>query len=78
MIAREKLQRLSEIAVYPSPRRMIRDIVQKKNPFGICINDRCDFVTDVKLGESRAYCEVCATDSVVSALVLADCEGINA
>ena len=38
---------------------------------GICINDGCDYTTDVEPDQNRGWCEICQTNTVQSALVLA-------
>jgi hypothetical protein len=38
---------------------------------GICVNDGCDYTTDVEPDQDRGWCEVCRTNTVQSALILA-------
>lgn len=38
---------------------------------GICMNDGCDYITEVEPDQSEGYCENCDTCTVTSALVLA-------
>jgi hypothetical protein len=38
---------------------------------GICINPGCNYTTDVEPDQDRGYCEVCRTQTVQSALILA-------
>ena len=38
---------------------------------GICINPGCDYTTEVEPDQDRGYCEVCRTQTVQSALILA-------
>jgi hypothetical protein len=38
---------------------------------GICINDGCDYTTEVEPDQNRGWCEVCRTNTVQSALILA-------
>jgi len=38
---------------------------------GICTNDGCDYTTDVEPDQDRGWCEVCGTNLVKSAPVLA-------
>jgi hypothetical protein len=37
----------------------------------ICMNDGCDYTTDMEPDQDRGFCEVCETNSVASALILA-------
>lgn len=39
---------------------------------GICINDGCSFITDVKIEEDAGHCDKCGTDTVKSVEALAD------
>jgi hypothetical protein len=38
---------------------------------GICMNLSCSYTTEVEPDQDRGYCEVCGTNTVKSALVLA-------
>lgn len=37
----------------------------------ICMNPDCDYTTDMEPDQDRGWCEVCGTNTVKSALVLA-------
>jgi hypothetical protein len=37
----------------------------------ICMNENCDYTTDMEPDQDRGYCDVCGTNTVKSALVLA-------
>jgi len=39
---------------------------------GICMNDGCNYTTDVEPDQSEGYCEKCGTNTVTSCLILAD------
>lgn len=39
------------------------------NP-GICMNDNCDYSTEVEPDQDAGYCEVCGTNTVTSASLL--------
>lgn len=39
---------------------------------GICMNDGCDYTTEVEPDCREGWCEVCDTQSVTSALILGD------
>jgi len=38
---------------------------------GICMNAECDYTTEVEPDSQEGYCEVCGTQTVKSALILA-------
>jgi hypothetical protein len=38
---------------------------------GICMNEDCDYSTEVEPDQERGWCENCGTNTVVSALMLA-------
>ncbi len=38
---------------------------------GICMNEGCDYITEVEPDQREGYCEICDDCSVTSALVLA-------
>ena len=37
----------------------------------ICLNDGCDYTTEMEPDQDRGWCEACRTNTVASALVLA-------
>jgi hypothetical protein len=39
---------------------------------GICMNPKCDYTREVEPDQRKGYCEVCDTDTVTSAAVLAN------
>jgi hypothetical protein len=38
----------------------------------ICMTDGCDYVADMESDQEEGYCEACGSNTVVSALVLAE------
>lgn len=38
--------------------------------FGICINEGCNYTTEVETDQDKGYCESCQTNSVVSVTIL--------
>jgi hypothetical protein len=38
---------------------------------GICMNDGCDYTTEVEPDQTQGWCEVCGTNTVKSAPILA-------
>ncbi len=67
----EKLDQLAEIEGM-SDMEMFEEGTFDSVCKGICINDDCDYTTTVEPDCSEGYCEVCETQTVKSALILAD------
>ena len=57
-----KLDRLVEIEGYDS----LDDLLP-----AICMSDGCDYTAEMEPDQDRGWCEVCGTNTVTSALVLA-------
>ncbi len=38
---------------------------------GICTNEECDYIREVEPDQDRGYCEICDSNTVQSALILA-------
>ena len=38
---------------------------------GICTNEQCDYIREVEPDQDRGYCEICDSNTVQSALILA-------
>ena len=68
--AKEKLDTLAADWGYQSPLDMIESIGLLASP-AICMNDDCDYTTDIEPDNSRGWCECCNTNTVASALMLA-------
>lgn len=67
-----KIERLAIDYGYPSVIKLLEAATFDSICPGICTNEGCDYSTDVE-GDARAnHCECCGTQSVASALVLAE------
>ena len=67
----EKLQTLAEDWGYENPDAMIADTFIDSVSPGICMNERCDYSTEIEPDSREGWCELCGTQSVTSAQVLA-------
>mgnify|MGYP005626778427 FL=1 len=68
--ANDKLNTLAADWGYQSPLDMIESIGLLASP-AICMNDDCDYTTDIEPDNARGWCECCNTRTVASALMLA-------
>ena len=66
-----QLQKLAEIEGYNDPLDMCYDAVYDSVCPGICTNADCDYTCEVEPDQRAGYCEVCDTNTVKSALILA-------
>ena len=62
-----KLHELAGVSVEELLRQANFDSVSP----GICVNQGCDYTADVEPDQDKGYCEVCETNTVQSALILA-------
>ena len=68
--AKEKLETLAADWGYQSPLDMIESIGLLASP-AICMNEDCNYTTDIEPDNARGFCECCNTNTVASALMLA-------
>ena len=66
-----KLDKLIDIEGYESLEEMAEAVFSDSVSPGICMNDGCDYTTEVEPDQDRGWCDECSTNSVKSALVLA-------
>ena len=66
-----KLDKLLDIEGYDNFGEMAAAVFSDSVSPGICMNDGCDYTTEVEPDQDRGWCEACSTNSVKSALVLA-------
>ena len=66
----EKLQTLAESEGYDDPMDMIEACAMDSVNPGICMNEGCDYTTEVEPDSDSGYCEECGTNSVKSASML--------
>lgn len=68
---KEKLQALSE-QYDMSVDEMCEQATFDSIAPSICMNDDCDYTTDMEPDQSKGWCEICGTNTVVSVLCLLD------
>lgn len=68
----EKLQKLAEIEGYDDYQDLLEDNVIDSVCPGICTNPGCDYTTEVEPDCRDGWCESCETQTVQSAMVLAE------
>lgn len=66
-----KLEKLAEIEGYADVMEMLEQATFDSVSPGICTRKGCDYTTEVEPDQDRGYCEVCGTQTVKSALMLA-------
>jgi hypothetical protein len=66
-----KLERLLQIEGYDTVEQLAEAVVLDSASPGICVNNGCDYTTEVEPDRDRGWCEACGTGTVKSALVLA-------
>ena len=65
-----KLQKLAELEGFDTVEAMFDAEVHDSVCPGICINQGCDYTTEVAPDQRKGYCENCGTQTVKSCLVL--------
>jgi len=66
----EKLEQLAADYGYDDPMDMAEAAICDSVCPGICMNEGCDYSTDVEPDQDRGYCELCGTQTVKSGLML--------
>ena len=66
-----KLTELAEIEGFPTVDDMLEGAVLDSICPAICMNKGCNFTADYEPDQREGWCEECGTNSVKSALVLA-------
>lgn len=67
---KEKIKTLVEIEGYDNLDDLLDDCGHDSVVPGICVNNDCDYTTEVEPDCSSGYCEECDTQSVRSILIL--------
>jgi hypothetical protein len=67
-----KLKQLAEIEGYDDTMKLLEACVTDSVCPGICTNEDCDYTTEVEPDSATGWCEQCNTNTVSSALVLAE------
>lgn len=67
----EKLQNLANQWGYDDSDDFVSEQMFASIVPGICMNDDCEYTTDIEPDQSRGFCELCGTKTVKSGLLLA-------
>ena len=70
-LRRTKLSKLIESEGFENLEQMLQSTVFDSVSPGICVNPECNHTVEVEPDQDRGWCEVCETQSVHSALILA-------
>jgi hypothetical protein len=70
-MSKSKLETLREAYGFGTVTDMLASATYDSVSPGICTNEDCDYTTDVEPDQTEGYCEVCGTQTVKSALILA-------
>jgi hypothetical protein len=70
-LSQPKLQKLIEIEGFKDDTSLFAAAVTDSVRPAICMNDGCDYTAEMEPDQDRGWCEVCGTNSMKSALVLA-------
>ncbi len=70
-IRRAKLETLMRAEGSESFEALCQDVIGDSVSPAICVEAGCDYITEMEPDQEHGYCEGCARNSVVSALVLA-------
>lgn len=66
-----KLTELASIEGYSDPMDLLQDVVTDSVCPAICTNADCDYTIEMEPDQDHGWCEVCASNSMKSALILA-------
>ena len=70
-LSEQKLQKLIELEGYDDDVALIADAVSDSVCPAICMNEGCDYTAEMEPDQREGWCEVCGTNSMKSALLLA-------
>ena len=68
---RIKLEHLADIEGYERVDELLEAAALDSVCPAICMNDGCEYTAEMEPDQDRGWCEVCETNSIISALVLA-------
>ena len=66
-----KLEELTRIEGYPSVDALLEAVVTDSVSPAICVNEVCSYTCEMEPDQDRGWCEECGTNTMQSALVLA-------
>lgn len=67
----DKLKQLTEDYGYETVDELLQDTYIDNVSPGICMNEDCDYSTDVEPDQNAGWCDICRTNTVKSAMILA-------
>lgn len=70
-LSQTKLQKLVEIEGFKDDISLFKAVITDSVCPAICMNDGCDYTAEMEPDQDRGWCEVCNTNTMKSALVLA-------
>lgn len=65
-----KLDTLAEIEGFDDPMEMIETYIMDSVAPAICVNEGCDYCTEMEPDQDRGWCEECETNTVQSCFIL--------
>ena len=68
-----KILRLIQIEGHQNIAGLVLAMLSNGVVLGICVNEKCDYTAVMQPHQSVAHCAACGTDTVQSALTLAEC-----
>ena len=66
-----KLDTLVSDSGYNDVEEMLEDVMFDSTCMGICMEEGCDYSTEVEPDQCEGYCEVCGSQTVTSVIELA-------
>lgn len=66
-----KLQQLTEDFGFSDIQNMLEAYVYDSVSPAICMNENCNYSTEYEPDQDKGYCEICHSQTVVSAFILA-------
>ena len=69
---RAKLAKLIAIEGYSSIEELVQAVLSDSVSPAICMNEDCNFTCEMEPDQDAGYCEECHTNSMHSALILAE------
>jgi hypothetical protein len=70
-IDERKLAALLQSEGYDTLEELLEAVFSDSVSPGICMNSGCDYITEVEPDQTEGWCEVCGTNTVKSAPILA-------
>lgn len=68
----QKLETLADAEGFDSVDAMLEKSTYDSIASAICVNEGCDYTTDMEPDQREGWCEMCETNTVQSCLILAE------